>query len=618
MTTVPMPTTPRRSGSSARALSDPAAIPGAGAETTNPRAYPPLSHAPLSGPVSGSRTGAAKAARGSIPGAAPRRDAGMWADPGALLQVAAALIYIAQAAVIARAIDAIGTGAGLTPLVGPALLVLSLGVVRALMDALGSRMCYSAARSALSHLRQQVSRALAARSPLDAGRLSAGLAASAMAEQAETVVPYLWRFRPARLRATVVPLAMFAAVLTFSWAAALVLLVALPLIPVFMALIGWRAQAASEAQLVEVGGMNGFLLDRLRGLATIRALGAVDVTAARLRASAEALRARTMAVLRIAFLSSAVLELFSALGVAMVAVYVGFHLLGTLEFGTWGGRLTLGEGLFILMLAPAFFEPMRDLSAVWHDKAAGQAALATLDRLCVAGLPLPGARGTSCEPPSAAPAPDVRVEGVSFRHPGGGAVLADLTLTVRAGERVALLGPSGVGKSTLLTLLAGLAPACSGRVRIDGTVLTDATAADLRASMAWIGQRPHFFAASLRANITLGRPWIAMEAADEALNFAVLDHVSGALRGAAIGEGGAGLSGGEALRLAVARAAVDPRATLILADEPTAHLDAATAAEITEALLTLAIGRTLIIATHDPVLAARMDRVIHLEGLSHA
>ncbi len=550
--------------------------------------------------------------------ATKRREGSMWREPGGLLQVAASLLYVAQAAVIARAIDAIAGGAGLAQMVAPALLVLALGLVRAVMEALGSRLCYRAARTALSHLRQDVSRALAGRSPLDAGRLPAGLAASAMAEQAEAVVPYLWRFRPARLRATVVPLVVLGAMLSFSWAAALVLLVALPLIPVFMALIGWRAQAASEAQLVEVGGLNGFLLDRLRGLATIRALGAVDITATRLRASAEGLRARTMAVLRIAFLSSAVLELFSALGVALVAVYVGFHLLGTLDFGAWGGRLTLGEGLFILLLAPAVFEPMRDLSAVWHDKAAGVAALATLERLCAAGLPLPGARGTAFEPASAAPAPDVRLEGVSFRHPGGALVLEDLDLTVAPGERVALLGPSGAGKSTLLALMAGLAPAASGRVRIGGTLLTDATAADLRTGIAWIGQRPHFFAASLRANIALGRPWIAAEAAEEALTFAVLEHVSGALRGAPIGEDGAGLSGGEALRLALARAAVDPRVQLILADEPTAHLDATTAAEITEALLTLAIDRTLIIATHDPVLAARMDRVIHLEGLPHA
>ncbi|MES2533856.1 MAG: ABC transporter transmembrane domain-containing protein, partial [Pseudomonadota bacterium] len=147
----------------------------------------------------------------------------------------------------------------------------------------------------------------------------------------------------------------------------------------------------SEAQMVEMGGMNAFLLDRLRGLATLRALGAVDATAERLGDAAQSLRQRTMAVLRIAFLSSAVLELFSALGVAMVAAYVGFHLLGTLPFGAWGHRLSLGEGLFVLLLAPAFFEPLRELSAVWHDRAAGEAALEALDRLAQVGEALPGA-----------------------------------------------------------------------------------------------------------------------------------------------------------------------------------------------------------------------------------
>src|SRR6478752_4170039 len=142
--------------------------------------------------------------------------------------------------------------------------------------------------------------------------------------------------------------------------------------------------------MVAMGSMNAFLLDRLRGLATLRALDAVDATAQRLGESAQSLRTRTMAVLRIAFLSSAVLELFSALGVAMVAAYVGFHLLGTLDFGTWGEQLNLGQGLFILLLAPAFFEPLRDLAAVWHDRAAGEAALNGLKQLGHHGLALPG------------------------------------------------------------------------------------------------------------------------------------------------------------------------------------------------------------------------------------
>jgi ATP-binding cassette subfamily C protein CydD len=185
---------------------------------------------------------------------------------------------------------------------------------------------------------------------------------------------------------------MLVCVFPISWVAAIILIVAAPLIPIFMALIGWRAKAANEEMLAESGGLNAFLLDRLRGLATIRALVAVDITAQRLRTDADSLRVRTMAVLKIAFLSSAVLEFFAALGVAAIAVYVGFSLLGSIDIGTWSGKLTLTQGLFILLLAPAFFEPLRELSAVWHDRASGKAAIDALDALLQNGRPLLGCR----------------------------------------------------------------------------------------------------------------------------------------------------------------------------------------------------------------------------------
>ena len=177
-----------------------------------------------------------------------------------------------------------------------------------------------------------------------------------------------------------------------------------------MALIGWRAKAASEKQLVETGGLNAFLLDRLRGLGPSAHWMPSIRPRMRLRDNAQSLRVRTMAVLKIAFLSSAVLELFAALGVAMVAVYVGFHLLGQLNFGAWGGRLDLTEGLFILLLAPAFFEPLRELSSVWHDRAAGEAAIEALDALSDDGVVLPGAdKGAShdnCDPCGSSGRPD--------------------------------------------------------------------------------------------------------------------------------------------------------------------------------------------------------------------
>jgi ATP-binding cassette subfamily C protein CydD len=531
----------------------------------------------------------------------------------AVLQIAASIMWIPQAGALSFAVGGIAYGRAAAAVLEPAIIVLALGIVKAGLDAAGGRLAFRAARKMLSERRDRAVAALSACSPLDVSRPPSGLAASTLAEQAEAIVPYLSRFQPARLRATIVPLVILSCVLVFSWAAALVLLVAAPLIPIFMALIGWRAKAASGRQLGEVGGMNAFLLDRLRGLATIRSLDAVDATASRVRANAESLRSRTMAVLRIAFLSSAVLELFAALGVAMVAVYVGFHLLGQLDFGTWGSRLSLSEGLFILLLAPAFFEPLRDLSGAWHDRAAGEAAVEALERLSRGSADLLGAND---DQPIATPqilqTPAIRIDGLRYQHAGTTAAVFDgFDLAIAPGEHVALLAPSGAGKSTLLALIAGLAVADAGRIAIGDQALGESNAAALRQRIAWIGQAPHIFAGTFATNVSLGRPGVTAALVAQALDVMQLQHVRH--RGsAAIGEGGIGLSGGEALRLALARIAVDPEATLILADEPTAHLDSGTAQEITDALLLLARGRTLIVATHDPVLAARMDRVIHL------
>ncbi|MDR3005671.1 MAG: thiol reductant ABC exporter subunit CydD, partial [Acidovorax sp.] len=431
---------------------------------------------------------------------------------------------------------------------------------------------------------------------------------------AEAIVPWLSRYQIAMWRVMLVSPVIALAVATQSWVAALILLLAAPLIPLFMAIVGWRAQAASEEQMVQLGQMNGFLLDRLRGMTTLRALGAVDATALRLRAHAESLRQRTMRVLRIAFLSSAVLELFSALGVAMVAVYVGFHLLGHLEFGAWQGKLNLGQALFVLLLAPSFFEPLRELSAVWHDRAAGEAAVQTLEQLTQTRHPLPGVLHSASSGREQA-ASHLQLQGVRVRAPGAPQALPAIDLEVQPGEHVALWGPSGSGKSLLLAQIAGLLPLNQGELHIDGVACTEATAAALRGRIAWMGQQPHVFAASVAANVGLQRPGVSAAAVAQAVEWAGLGQVLAARPSSSLGEGGQGLSGGEALRLALARLATAvPQAGLLLVDEPTAHLDQATAAQVSDALLQLAQGRTLVVATHDPLLAARMHRTVVMPG----
>lgn len=544
-------------------------------------------------------------------------------DRGTAWSVVASLLWLPQAALLATAVQWMATGRA-AEVGGLALGLLVLGGAKAWCEGHGMRLSFEAARAQLDTLRAQVVQALASSSPLDTRRVPSGQAASAVAEQAEAIVPWLSRYQTAMWRTRVLPLVIAAVVAWQSWVAALILVVAAPLIPLFMAIVGWRAQAASQEQMVQLGQMNGFLLDRLRGLTTLRALGAVDATAQRLRAHAESLRQRTLRVLRIAFLSSAVLELFSALGVAMVAVYIGFHLLGTLNFGAWGDKLSLGEALFVLLLAPAFFEPLRDLSAVWHDRASGEAALKTLQDMQQQSVKLLGAldgdfdslpkNERSAHMSSGA----VAIFDLKVHAPGAQTRLANVSLQIQPGEHVALWSPSGSGKSVLLAQMAGLLPVEQGHIEIDGQSLNAENAAELRSRMAWMSQQPHVFAGSVAHNMALGRVDLGAEQIAKATRQAALDQVLAQRPAMSLGEGGVGLSGGEVVRLALARMAVNTQAHLLLADEPTAHLDPETTSQIADALQQIAKGRTLIVVTHDVALAARMDRIIELPLLQKA
>lgn len=533
---------------------------------------------------------------------------GAFPGPGraaVMLAVIAPLCWLPQAALAAHTIGRLAEGAGVGEILPGAIGFALFGLLRAALDALAGRLAFKSARLELSASRDRALAALTARSPVDISRPSSGQAASVLAEQAEMITPWLSRYLPAKIKAMTVPFVIVAAVLPFSWIAALALLVTAPVIPLFMALVGMRAQKASERQLARMGDVNAFLIDRLRGLATIRTLGAVADTATRLRTEADDLKRRTMTVLKIAFLTSATLELFSALGVALTAVYIGFHLLGFIDVGTWGTRLTLAEGLFVLMIAPAFFEPLRELSAVWHDRAAGEAAHKALSALSEQGMALPTATDTLGAGTFALCARNLR-----YTHPGREAATLDgFALSIAPGEKIAIMAPSGAGKSTLLSLLAGLASPESGAVSIFGQ---DPAAARKAGEIAWVGQTAHVFSGSIAANIALGRPEVDASAIAEALRVARLSRVAELHGRSPLGEGGTGLSGGEIVRLAVARAAASKSARLILADEPTAHLDAETARLVTESLLDLARGRTLIVVTHDTELAARMDRTVML------
>ncbi|MDF0594558.1 ABC transporter ATP-binding protein/permease [Psychromarinibacter halotolerans] len=520
------------------------------------------------------------------------------------LAVLAGLIWPAQAACIAWVIS--GWAAGDTALgrtaLGAGLFALG-GLLRAALDARAGALLFEAADRTIARERA----ALIEREIRAPGPESSAAVAALAVQKLPMLQPWITRYHVAMTRTRVLPLVFLVLAFSQSWAVGLVLLVAGPLIPLFMALVGMAAEQASRRQLDEIGGMNDMLMDRLSALLDLRLLGAADRAAQDFRDRAEALRDRTMAVLRIAFLSSTVLELFAALGVAMVAVFVGFSLLGEIGFGTWGGQMTLAQGLFLLLIAPEYFQPLRDLAAAWHDRAAGISVVAELDALDAADRVALIGTGAATAPLDGPLSVDLHG---AAALPGRAVPLPSLQL--RAGEALALTGPSGVGKTTTLAAVAGLVPLAEGRVMVCGQPLDADTADAWRARLAWLPQVPHFpdvtLADFLDPRGTGADPWAALDLVQARH---IVDRLPDGLE-TRLGESGGGVSGGEARRLMLARA-VASGGDLILADEPTADLDSETAAQIVAALTGLRDqGRTLLVATHDPALAKALDREIAL------
>lgn len=538
---------------------------------------------------------------------------------GAVLSVLSSLLWLAQAWLIADSLGALLSGREVAAAARAAALF-GLFALRAGLSLAGDRLAQQAADEVVHQARLRRLAAVAARGAGSGGvgtgtgtgtgtGAGAGAAAALAGETLDLLGPWVSRYRPAQARVWVLPLVIAGLALSQSWAAALILLITGPLIPVFMALIGLAAREASARQLREVASLNDLLVERLSALVDIRLLGARGAVLTGFVDRSAALRRRSMAVLRIAFLSSTVLELFAAIGVAMMAVYVGFSLLGLIDFGHWGRGLDPAAGVFLLLMTPEFFQPLRDLAAAWHDKAAAEAVadqLAEADRAAPAdaligqggqAAPLPGAARLRL---AATPLPDGRLLP---------------RLDIRAGEAVALIGPSGAGKTTLLRRMAGLAGP-EGGVEVAGQPLDAARADGWRARIGWMPQAPQFLPASLRANVTMGRAGAGDDLSQALARAAFAPVLRRLPRGldTRLGPTGAGLSGGEARRLMLARALFG-RPDVILADEPTADLDPATAAQVRAALRAEAArGATVIVATHDPDLAAAMGRIVDLSG----
>ncbi|WP_329027301.1 thiol reductant ABC exporter subunit CydD [Streptomyces sp. NBC_01423] len=518
-----------------------------------------------------------------------------------VLGLAGAALVIAQAMLVAEIVvggfeDGLTAGGLRTPL----LLLAAVALGRALVAWLTELAAHRAGAAVKSELRGRLLDRAAELGPDWLSGQRTGSLVTLATRGIDALDDYFARYLPQLGLAVVVPVAVLARVVTEDWVSAAIIVVTLPLIPLFMILIGWATQSRMDRQWKLLSRLSGHFLDVVAGLPTLKVFGRAKAQAESIRRITSQYRQATLRTLRIAFLSSFALELLATLSVALVAVTIGMRLVH--------GELDLYTGLLVLILAPEAYLPIRQVGAQFHAAAEG---LSAAEEVFAVLETEPRAGGTGEVPASLR----LELDEVTVRHEGRSEPsLASVSLTVEEGETVALVGPSGVGKSTLLNVVLGFTAPEAGRVRIGGTDLANLSLDRWREHIAWVPQRPHLFAGTIAENVRLARPAADDSAVTAALRDAgAYDFVQGLPDGdrTLLGEDGAGLSAGQRQRIALARAFLADRPVLLL-DEPTASLDGETEAGIVEAVRRLAAGRTVLLVVHRPALLAVADRVVTL------
>ncbi|MGW3634217.1 thiol reductant ABC exporter subunit CydD, partial [Streptomyces sp. NPDC005122] len=514
--------------------------------------------------------------------------------------VGAALV-IGQAMLIAEVVvGAFQHGHTASELRTPLLLLVAVALGRALVAWLTELAAHRASAEVKSELRGRLLERTAALGPGWLGGQRTGSLVSLATRGVDALDDYFSRYLPQLGLAVVVPVAVLARIVTEDWVSAAIIVVTLPLIPLFMVLIGWATRSRMDRQWRMLSRLSGHFLDVVAGLPTLKVFGRAKAQAESIRRITGEYRQATMRTLQIAFLSSFALELLATISVALVAVTIGMRLVH--------GDMDLYVGIVILVLAPEAYLPLRQVGAQYHAAAEGLAAAEEI--FSVLETPLPA--GGSLPVPEGG----ITFDGVTVRYPGrSGDAVSDVSFVVAQGETVALVGPSGVGKSTLLDVLLGFVEPTVGRVRVGGADLAGCDVAEWRSRVAWVPQRPHLFAGSIAENVRLARPGADDAAVRRALADAgALEFVDALPDGARtmLGEDGRGLSAGQRQRLALARAFLADRPVLLL-DEPTASLDGTTEAEVVTAVRRLAVGRTVLLIVHRPALLGVADRVVRLE-----
>jgi ATP-binding cassette subfamily C protein CydD len=513
--------------------------------------------------------------------------------------VLAALLVVAQASALAQVV-----AAGVAGRLDRAALVAVVAAV-ALRAALHVASGIVAARTAAAvkaDLRDAVLAEATGRGPEWLAGQRAGELATLVGRGVDAMDAYLTGYLPQLVLGMTVPVAVLVRIAWADPASAVIVGVTLPLLPIFAILVGWQTQSRTERQWRLLSRLGGHFLDMLGGMATLRSFGRARAQVEVVRVMADRYRGATMRTLRLAFLSALVLELVATVSVALVAVPVGLRLVG--------GSLTLPVALVVLLLAPEAYAPLRAAGAQFHASQEGLSAAADVFAVIESPVaPTPALAAARLPDPATA---ELVFDGVTAR------CLTGVSFTVRPGERVALTGPSGGGKSTLLALVLGFLAPAGGRVLAGGADLSTVDLAEWRARLAWVPQRPHLFAATVAANIRLGAPDAALAEVRDAARAA---HADGFIRGlpggyeTVLGERGYGLSSGQRQRVALARAFLRIGAVphaLVLLDEPTARLDAQSEAAVLAGSAELVAGRTALLVAHRPALVAVADRVLRV------
>jgi ATP-binding cassette subfamily C protein CydD len=511
------------------------------------------------------------------------------------LGVAATALIIAQAGLLARALAtaAAGTGAGV---LGGTLAALLLVVTARTAVSYASET--AALRSAVrvkSELRRRLTAHAIRLGPGWLGRQRAGEVTTLATRGLDSLDTYFARYLPQVVLACLVPLAVLARIAAADWLSAVVIGVTLPLVPVFAVLVGLHTRARTARQWRLLARLGGHFLDVVEGLPTLKIFRQGKRQAEIIGTVTEEHRRVTMATLRQAFLSALVLDLAATLATALVAVEVGLRLLA--------GRIGYQPAMLILLLTPEAYLPLRTVGTAYHASMEGAAAGGEVFEILST---IPGA-AAGTDAVGAAPRVDLRraaieLTSVTVGYQGRARpALDELSLRIEPGEKIMIAGPSGAGKSSLLALLLRFADAASGSVRAGGVELAALDVRDWRCQLAWVPQHPYLFSGTVRDNIALGQPDASPAAVGAAASMAGADQFVTELPAGydtQLGERGLQLSAGQRQRLALARAFLRD-APLVLLDEPTAHLDATSAAAVRAAVHTLLADRTVIVVSHD-------------------